>query len=74
MRKDHIRDRKKHCIKKGIEYKKRPITLHDIVTAVSDLTTGNVKDDVKREVAIYKIALQNTEKVLGSLNEMNLKN
>lgn len=74
IRKDHIKDRKKQCLKRGVEYKKQPISLHDIISTVSELTASNVKDDVQREVAIYKIALQNTEKVLDQLNQMNIRN
>ena len=48
IRKDHIKDRKKHCLKKGVEYKKQPITLHDIITSVSELSAAKVKDDVQR--------------------------
>ena len=48
IRKDHIKDRKKHCLKKGVEYKRQPITLHDIITSVSQLSAAKVKDDVQR--------------------------
>jgi len=35
IRKDHLKDWKRHCLKKGIEYKKQPMTLQDVITAVS---------------------------------------
>ena len=43
-----MKDWKKHCLKRGMEYKKSQLTLQDLISIVSDQSSANVKEDVQR--------------------------
>ena len=58
MRKrDLIRDTKKNCLKRGIDYKAPTININEFITISNKETLPKKYDETAKEVHAYKVAL-----------------
>jgi hypothetical protein len=73
-RRDLIRDTKRSCLKRKIEYKPPKMNIYEYIVSTAEQRLGKEFDETAKEVHSYKVALQNTQTVLKQLEEMKIAN
>lgn len=73
-RRDLIRDTKRNCLKRNIEYRLPKMNVNQILEVSSPVRLPPKFDETQKQLHSYKVALANTKEVLAQLQEMGVKN
>lgn len=73
-RRDLVRDTKRSCLKRKVEYKPPKMNIYEFIVSTAEQRLGKDFDETAKEVHSYKVALQNAQTVLKQLEEMKIKN
>ena len=73
-RRDLIKDTKKNCLKRNIEFVNPRLNINEYLTQTSEDRLPQKHDQAAKEVHSYKVALENSQKVLRQLEDMKIKN
>lgn len=73
-RRELVKDTKRSCIKRNIEYKPPKMNIYEYIVSTSEEKLAKDFDETAKEVHSYKVALHNAQNILKQLEQMKIAN